>query len=398
MFVSILQRMAWGWLQPIQSRAGENRANEPSKVNNKGITQVIEDHTSLGETGSGDLQDTHALASTARRQEVKEQPKKPRTPVKLQKSSVKAKPVSKAAPKPAVKAGKPVTRKAVVPKAVARKPVAAGVAKTAAPTKAALIPSSKKTVAVAKPVGALAATPVKSVAKPAAKGANLIEKPLAKAAAVAKPVKTSMSIPTVTPAPAPRRSSRLAQLTVPSMAPAVASTAAKSSYSQTMDVPVYAPAPHVAARKDPKLAGNWKSKTAEQLSDDEVIAMPDSEYMNEKQLAFFRLKLLQLKMGILNSAGETTEHLRADTVVVPDPADRATIEEEHALELRTRDRERKLLKKIEQSIQQIDAGDYGYCDETGEPIGVQRLLARPTATLSLEAQQRRELKQKMFGD
>ena len=81
-----------------------------------------------------------------------------------------------------------------------------------------------------------------------------------------------------------------------------------------------------------------------------------------------------------------------------DPADRATIEEEHALELRTRDRERKLLKKIEQSIVRIDAGDYGYCDETGEPIGVPRLLARPTATLSLEAQQRRELKQKMFGD
>ena len=83
---------------------------------------------------------------------------------------------------------------------------------------------------------------------------------------------------------------------------------------------------------------------------------------------------------------------------MPDPADRATIEEEHALELRTRDRERKLLKKIEQSIQRIDAGDYGYCDETGEPIGVGRLLARPTANLSLEAQQRRELKQKMFGD
>ena len=80
------------------------------------------------------------------------------------------------------------------------------------------------------------------------------------------------------------------------------------------------------------------------------------------------------------------------------PADRATIEEEHALELRTRDRERKLLKKIEQSIGRIDSGDYGYCDETGEPIGVGRLIARPTANLSLEAQQRRELKQKMFGD
>ena len=93
---------------------------------------------------------------------------------------------------------------------------------------------------------------------------------------------------------------------------------------------------------------------------------------------------------ILANAGETTEHLREDTVIVPDPADRATIEEEHALELRTRDRERKLLKKIEQSIQRIDMGDYGYCDETGEPIGLGRLLARPTATLSLEAQQRRE--------
>ena len=151
-------------------------------------------------------------------------------------------------------------------------------------------------------------------------------------------------------------------------------------------------------KKDPKLANNWKTKTADQLTDAEILAMPDTEYMNDKQMAFFRLKLVVLKKGILDNAGETTEHLREDTVVVPDPADRATIEEEHALELRTRDRERKLLKKIEQSIQRIDAGDYGYCDETGEPIGVGRLLARPTATLSLEAQQRRELKQKMFGD
>ncbi len=153
-----------------------------------------------------------------------------------------------------------------------------------------------------------------------------------------------------------------------------------------------------ATRKDPKLANNWKSKPVEELSDAELLAMPDSEYMNETQMAAFRHKLAVLKRDILASAGQTTENLREDTVVVPDPADRATIEEEHALELRTRDRERKLLKKIEQSISRIDAGDYGYCDETGEPIGVGRLLARPTATLSLEAQQRRELKQKMFGD
>jgi len=182
------------------------------------------------------------------------------------------------------------------------------------------------------------------------------------------------------------------------MAQSVASTAAKSSYTQTMSSPVLVHPIPTVAKKDPKLANNWKSKAAEQLTDAEVIAMPDSEYMNDKQMAFFRLKLSALKQDILNSAGETTEHLREDTVIVPDPADRATIEEEHALELRTRDRERKLLKKIEQSTARIDAGDYGYCDETGEPIGVGRLLARPTATLSLEAQQRRELKQKMFGD
>jgi len=97
------------------------------------------------------------------------------------------------------------------------------------------------------------------------------------------------------------------------------------------------------------------------------------------------------------NADQTTNNLR-ETTIVPDPADRATIEEEHALELRTRDRERKLLKKVRAALKRIEDGDYGYCEETGDPIGVARLLARPTATLSLEAQQRRELKQKMYGD
>ena len=105
-----------------------------------------------------------------------------------------------------------------------------------------------------------------------------------------------------------------------------------------------------------------------------------------------------LCVGLAPEPSRFPEHLREDTSIVPDPADRATIEEEHALELRTRDRERKLLKKIAQSLARLDSGEYGYCDETGEPIGLARLLARPTATLSLEAQQRRELKQKMFGD
>jgi DnaK suppressor protein len=157
-------------------------------------------------------------------------------------------------------------------------------------------------------------------------------------------------------------------------------------------------APRVAAKGDPKLVNAWKTKPGAELSDAEILAMPDAEYMNAKQIEFFRAKLEGLKKEVLSNAGETTEHLREDTTIVPDPADRATIEEEHALELRTRDRERKLLKKIVQSITRLDSGDYGYCDETGEPIGLGRLIARPTATLSLEAQQRRELKQKMFGD
>ena len=153
-----------------------------------------------------------------------------------------------------------------------------------------------------------------------------------------------------------------------------------------------------AHKSDPKLANAWKTKSGRDLTEAELLAMPDDEYMNDKQLEFFRVRLQALKDDLLSNAGETTEHLREDTSIVPDPADRATIEEEHALELRTRDRERKLLKKISQSLGRIEANDYGFCDETGEPIGLGRLLARPTATLSLEAQQRRELKQKMFGD
>ena len=287
---------------------------------------------------------------------------------------------------------KPTARKSAKPQASVKTSPPAAKAVTVKPKSDARAKRSESKTTAAAPVA-----PAPTVSTPpkvtiASKPASPVAPPEVPLAAATGPRYTSI------PAKSVRPSSRLAQLTVPSMAPTVASTAAKSSYSQNLPPPMIAPPPHVAAKKDPKLANNWKTTPADQLSDAEVLAMPDSEYMNEKQTAFFRLKLTVLKQDMLNNAGETTEHLREDTVVVPDPADRATIEEEHALELRTRDRERKLLKKIEQSIQRIDAGDYGYCDETGEPIGVGRLLARPTATLSLEAQQRRELKQKMFGD
>jgi DnaK suppressor protein len=156
--------------------------------------------------------------------------------------------------------------------------------------------------------------------------------------------------------------------------------------------PVVAPK---VAKKSPKSNGDLSENNLP--SEAELLRMPEDEYMNTRQLGFFRDRLRQLEQDILSNAGATTENLR-ETQFVPDPADRATIEEEHALELRTRDRERKLLKKVQQSIVRIDSGEYGWCDETGEPIGLRRLLARPTATLSLEAQERREMRQKMFGD
>jgi DnaK suppressor protein len=282
---------------------------------------------------------------------------------------------------------------------------AAKVAKKAAVAPKGAAVKTKSAVSAASP-----AVVVATKSSPAVKVVSVPSSPLKKAAKASQ-VK-SMSVTKVesakTPAPAPsvaspdqlvratRPSARLAQITVPSLPPAVASTAAKASFLPSAPAPVSVP--FAPVKKDAKLANNWKNKKLEDLTDAEVLAMSDDEYMNDVQMAYFRRKLVLLKQEILNSAGETTEHLREDTVVVPDPADRATIEEEHALELRTRDRERKLLKKIEQSIIRIDAGDYGFCDETGEAIGVGRLLARPTATLSLEAQQRRELKQKMFGD
>ncbi|MDQ8022964.1 MAG: RNA polymerase-binding protein DksA [Moraxellaceae bacterium] len=133
------------------------------------------------------------------------------------------------------------------------------------------------------------------------------------------------------------------------------------------------------------------------LTEAKLLAMPEDAYMNEQQLAFFRERLLAMRDELQRKVDETVEHMREQEAVA-DPADRATVEEEHALELRTRDRERKLLKKIDQALARITDSSYGYCEETGEPIGLARLLARPTATLSVEAQSRRERMQKLYAD
>ena len=354
---------------------------------------------------------------------MKAQPKvaaKTKKPAAKAKSAPKASKPSAKPARPTAKAAKPAAKKTPA-KTLAKtsRPPAKAPAKTvsrpAAKTPAKVPPKSAKAVAQPAPKAAKSAgKALGAVAKAVVTGAKAVVAAAKKIPAKASQAAVKATAPKASPPPtAPKTAApqpaaakpataqsaaRQAASAAPAPAAAPVFGSAKATYTPMATQSVLTPPPVVAVKKDPKLANNWKTKSAEELSDAEVLAMPDSEYMNEKQMAFFRVKLLQLKTDILNSAGETTEHLREDTVIVPDPADRATIEEEHALELRTRDRERKLLKKIEQSIARIDAGDYGYCDETGEPIGVGRLLARPTATLSLEAQQRRELKQKMFGD
>jgi DnaK suppressor protein len=328
--------------------------------------------------------------------------KKPAAPAGKGRSSSAVAPASKKPARPAAKAAvtktssakKPAPKPATKP---AAKPAAKPVAKVAAKPAAKKVTAPKTVVAPKKPA-ALAP----SKAKPVVKAAVPVKKPAAPASAAA-PRKASAPAPIViepTPRPLGKRAAKkvmMEQMTQAAVVPTHAPNAAKATFSLSNERVMTSPAP-TAIKKDPKRANNWKSFPVDQLTDQDVQSMPDTEYMNDVQLAFFRRKLSQLKDDMLANAGETTEHLREDTVVVPDPADRATIEEEHALELRTRDRERKLLKKIEQAITRIDSGDYGYCEETGEPIGVGRLMARPTASLSLEAQQRRELKQKMFGD
>lgn len=249
--------------------------------------------------------------------------------------------------KKAAKAGKTVTTKKAAP-----------VAQGAAAKKA----DKAAKAAMAKPApAAKAAKPPAPAAKPAAKAENRLTPP--------------------PPAPAPMPAPRPVAAPVPAASPD--DVAAATEYLLK----------RVASRSSEPIYVDGKRLPTEE----ELLKMSDDEYMNEAQLAFFKYRLQQMEKELLANAGETTEHLR-ETVIVPDPADRATIEEEHALELRTRDRERKLLKKVQAALARIESGEYGYCEETGDPIGIPRLLARPTATLSLEAQQRREMKQKLFGD
>jgi DnaK suppressor protein len=276
-------------------------------------------------------------------------------------------------------------------------------AKTAKPARKVAAKAAK----AAKPVKAAAKKTPKPAAKPAAKHvAKRVVKPAAKAAHKPAPKAAPKAAPKGAPKAAPAATKARAAAAKP-----VAAKASPAAPAAAARRPGPAPKPVApASAKEVAAAHEYLLSRSAHRSEEPVVLngrrlpteehllkMPDAAYMNDEQLAFFKYRLQRMEQELLNNAGETTEHLR-ETVIVPDPADRATIEEEHALELRTRDRERKLLKKVQAALQRIESGDYGFCEETGDPIGIPRLLARPTATLSLEAQQRRELKQKLFGD
>jgi len=289
------------------------------------------------------------------------------------KATKKAAPKKSAAKKPAAKkpSSKPALKKA--PAAKAKAPVRK--ATKAAPSSAAKPSKVTKAPSKAAPAKKVSAAPEKKVSAPPAK------KP--------QPTRSARNVKAVRAPVAAPSGAAIAPLTAASTAPKVAPPPSPKDLAAAHEYLLA----RSATRSEAPVTVNGKRLPSE----GELLKMADSAYMNEQQLAFFKHRLQQMERELLQNAGETTEHLR-ETVIVPDPADRATIEEEHALELRTRDRERKLLKKVQQALTRIDSGDYGYCEETGEPIGIPRLLARPTATLSLEAQQRREMKQKMYGD
>ena len=286
-------------------------------------------------------------------------------------------PVAKPAARPAAKSA-PAVKKAVA------KPAAKAASKAAAPKTAPAVKAAPKAAVKAATKKAVKAAPKAAAATPAAAPKAAAKALKAVAATAAKPAKPEAAL-----------KKTVQQQAVKAGETGARTNAVAAELADKMKTSVVSKVSEVMTKTTkPAPAPNTEGRI---ISEDEIRAMGEKDYMNPAQLAFFKARLQQLEKDLLKNAGETTEHLR-ETVLVPDPADRATIEEEHALELRTRDRERKLLKKVQQSIAAIDAGDYGWCEETGEPIGIPRLIARPTATLSLEAQQRRELKQKLYGD
>jgi len=256
--------------------------------------------------------------------------------------------------------------------------------KAARPRKPATKAAPRK---AARPAPRKAPRPAPRKAKPAAPRTKAAKpaKPKAKAAA------TSRSVKTVNHAPAAREPALVKAR--PAVAPAQVAEARASLASLQAR----------AARRQIAADDDEDGSVSHNLLLGPRNVRPYRErkgemYMGREQLEHFRVILNSWKRDLMEEVDRTMSHMKDEAANPPDPNDRATLESEFALELRTRDRERKLIRKIEEALSRIEDGSYGYCNETGEPIGVKRLEARPVATLSLEAQERRERREKQYGD
>jgi DnaK suppressor protein len=303
------------------------------------------------------------------------------------KSSKKKSATAKSGSAKAVSRKKPVAKKTSAKKATTSKAAA-----KKAPAKK---PVSKKKPAAKKAPAKKAPAKKSSVKKTAAKKTVAKKKPVSKKKPAAKK------------APAKK---------APAKKSVVKKTAAKKTVSKKKPVASKAPAKKAAAAKAPAKARVSKARAKKALalqperpepsfafsgplkSFKPYQPKPGEEYMSDRMLDHFRQILTAWKQELMEEVDRTVHHMKDEAANFPDPNDRATQESEFGLELRTRDRERKLLKKIEQALLRIEDGTYGFCSETGEEIGLRRLEARPVATLTVEAQERRELAEKQYRD
>jgi DnaK suppressor protein len=348
---------------------------------------------------------------------------------------------SKPAPKPAAKKVAPAKKPQAKPVAKSPKPVAKPVAKKAAPIKKAA-PVKKATPAAKVPVKA--APPKKTAAKTPAAAPQRKPAAVAKVPAKAPPAKAPVASRPIAQAVAPdagknerssrsgssgaaagalkngtstaekdaaRSSPQVESMSRTTQKKSAAATTAAGTDGGAAAAPVQRPAGKVAvAVTANRGTGNNapRARHVPEFKSDEATGRPivpdgykpgnDEEYMNPLQLEYFRQRLLNWRGDLVEESKQTIENLREEVRDVGDEAERATRETENSLELRTRDRYRKLIAKIEKALRRIEDGTYGFCEETDEEIGLERLDARPIATLSLDAQERREHLQKQMGD
>ena len=232
--------------------------------------------------------------------------------------------------------------------------------------------------------------------KAASAAAAPVRKPVPVSPAPKKASSTRSTAPPVEPGTPVSAASRVVEAQEAPPPPSAPSVAPKAAAAPTRSSAAHAPPPAAAADDDESYEPG--SLLAGPRNVQPYIAKRGEQYMNKEQLEHFRNILQTWKRDLMEEVDRTVSHMKDEAANFPDPNDRATQEEEFSLELRTRDRERKLIRKIDEALKRTEDGSYGYCLETGEEIGVKRLEARPVATLTIEAQERRERRERQYGD